>query len=48
MVIDSGDVMDWRLDTNGTVEKGLTIKFVTPKLDKKYPLTINPIDKNQE
>ncbi|CAM2960081.1 DNA-binding protein [Lactobacillus crispatus] len=32
----------------GPLKKGLTIKFVTPKLDKKYPLTINPIDKNQE
>ena len=28
------------------LKKGLTIKFVTPKLDKKYQLTINPIDKN--
>lgn len=32
----------------GPLKKGLTIKFVTPKLDKKYQLTINPIDKNQE
>lgn len=32
----------------GPLKKGLTFKFITPKLDKKYPLTINRIDKNKK
>lgn len=30
------------------LKKEITIKKITPSLDKKYPLTINRIDKNQE
>lgn len=32
----------------GPLKKWIEIKRVNPKLDEKYPLTVNRIDKNQK
>lgn len=32
----------------GPLRKWIEIKKITPKLDAKYPLTVNRIDKNQD